>query len=337
MTPQLNSADPEMTVLDDLTIDQIRSLIDGTARSIAQYVDTPLLIMFYPYRDAEIDDDDLDILYRHLRVHGLEPEQALTNLHVILHTLGGNPHTSYRLAQLIRDFADSVTFIIPEYAFSGGTAMTLAGDLVLLAHGAVLSPIDVWLTTPQRPEDEPPYKRVDLVALDHYISMAVDAKVKVEGALKARKLESSTSNVDASLMMAMVGKPEAAMLIGEYYRQRSIAETYARQLLREYMLRNAEPSQLEQLINKLVTEAPCHDFEMDYHICRDIGLVVDETDQALSDSSKRIVQILKYASLADAVCGYKFEDSHERSPFFHYTTLESSTPEDPKEAEHADE
>ena len=78
----------------------------------------------------------------------------------------------------------------------------------------MLSPIDVWLTTPQRPEDEPPYKRVDLVALDHYISMAVDAKVKVEGALKARKLESSTSNVDASLMMAMVGKPEAAMLIG---------------------------------------------------------------------------------------------------------------------------
>lgn len=57
---------------------------------------------------------------------------------------------------------------------------------------------------------------------------------------------------------------------------------------------------------------------MDYHICSDIGLVVSEANQDLSDLSKRLVKALESATGLNAICGRKFNNSPERMPFFHY-------------------
>src|SRR3712207_8898917 len=39
---------------------------------------------------------------------------------------------AYRLAQVVRDFTKEATFLVPEYAYSGGTLMCLAGNKILL-------------------------------------------------------------------------------------------------------------------------------------------------------------------------------------------------------------
>ena len=111
------------------------------------------------------------------------------------------------------------------------------------------------------PADEDPGESVDgerleLVAVDHYIEMATNVKVKIESALRERGVADAESAVDEVLMATMVDSPENAMRIGTYYRQRNIAETYARQLLGQYMLKDAPPARVQRVIDGLITLAP---------------------------------------------------------------------------------
>ena len=108
------------------------------------------------------------------------------------------------------------------------------------------------------------------------------------------------------------------MRIATFYRQRNIAERYARQLLENYMLRDAHPERVQGVIDGLITQAPDHDFDMDYHICSDIGLKVTEANQELSDLAKELLRELESATDSNVICGRKFNNSLERMPFFHY-------------------
>ena len=307
-----------MTTPSKQQVERVRARVDNSAEKLARHLSTPLLIMYYP-DEAAIEVEDVAVLYQHLRQHGLTPDSPLLTLTVVLHTSGGDANASYRLAQLLRDFASEVTFIIPEYAYSGGTTITLAGDQIVLAHCAVLSPIDVGLV-PLHVESEEGAggERLEPIAMDHYIDMAANAKVQIESALQEQGVSSPGSAADEALMTAMVANPENAMRIATYYRQRNIAETYARQLLENYMLKDASPARVQKVINGLITQAPDHESDMDYHICTDIGLIVNEADQELSDLSKELVRALEYATASNIICGRKFNNSPERKPFFHY-------------------
>ena len=196
----------------------------------------------------------------------------------------------------------------------------MAGDEIVLAHCAVLSPIDVGLVQVyDESEETDEGQRLEPVAMDHYIDMAVNAKVKIESALQDQGLSSAASAADEALMTAMVDNPDNAMRIATYYRQRNIAERYARQLLENYMLKDDNPTRVQGVIDGLITEAPDHDFDMDYHICSDIGLKVSEANQELSDLSKELLKELESATDSNVICGRKFNNSQELNPFFYYT------------------
>ena len=84
------------------------------------------------------------------------------------------------------------------------------------------------------------------------------------------------------------------------------------------MLKDDPPAQVQRVIDGLITHAPDHAFDMDYHICSDIGLVVTGTNQQLPDLAKELVTHLEAAVEANIICQRKFNNSRERAPFFHY-------------------
>ena len=307
-----------MTPQPETTPEQIRAQADNAAASLADRLGGPLLVMYYP-EEASIAVDDIAILYKHFRNDGLTPDKPIPTLNVALHTTGGDSNASYRMAQLLRDFADKVTFIIPEYAYSGGTLIALAGEKITLAHYAVLSPIDAGLVPDDSEyEEDTGEERLEPVAMDHYIDMATNAKVQIEKELQKADITNAHSAADEALMTAMVENPKNAMRIATLYRQRNIAEKYARQLLENYMLKDAHPMEVDKVIDGLITQTPDHNMDMDYHICADIGLIVKEADQELSDLSKGLVITLKNAVDSNIICERKYNNSPEREPFFYY-------------------
>ena len=126
-------------------------------RELVQQIESvrerPLLVMFYP-DDLLIEEEQIEQLHALLKSRGLRKGAPLDSLDVLIHTCGGDPTAAYRLAQVIRNFANEVDFLVPEYAFSSGTIVCLGGERILMGDYAVLSPIDITVFRSSEDLDE---------------------------------------------------------------------------------------------------------------------------------------------------------------------------------------
>ena len=64
------------------------------------------------------------------------------NLVVLVETPGGYIETVERLVSVIRRHYKTVTFVVPDYAYSAGTVLVLSGDRIYMDYYSVLGPID---------------------------------------------------------------------------------------------------------------------------------------------------------------------------------------------------
>jgi ClpP class serine protease len=87
-----------------------------------------------------IDIDDSEAVLRAIR---LTPDE--TPIDLILHTPGGLVLASEQIAYTLRDHPAKVTILVPHYAMSGGTLISLAADEIRMDAAAVLGPVDPQL------------------------------------------------------------------------------------------------------------------------------------------------------------------------------------------------
>ncbi len=75
-----------------------------------------------------------------LRAIRLTPADAPIDL--ILHTPGGLVLAATQIANAIKKHPAEVRVMIPHYAMSGGTLISLAADKIIMDENAVLGPVD---------------------------------------------------------------------------------------------------------------------------------------------------------------------------------------------------
>lgn len=134
------------------------------AKEIVKLRNKPILVLYYPdgYPDnyAEICD-----------------EKKIEQLDVLLHTDGGVPDSAYQIAQVIRNFSNNVTFLIPIKALSAGTLMCSCANEILLGDYGVLSSIDI-----STDEGE-----TELINIHYFMKFAVDCREMTEKMFESRK------------------------------------------------------------------------------------------------------------------------------------------------------
>lgn len=69
-------------------------------------------------------------------------ERKRPRLAVILETDGGFAEVAERMAWAFRSHYSSVTFLVPDFAFSAGTILVMSGDAIYMNYASVLGPID---------------------------------------------------------------------------------------------------------------------------------------------------------------------------------------------------
>lgn len=89
-------------------------------------------------------------------IEGVRQNSKQDHLIVVLETNGGLMETVERLVAVMRAHYKKVSFVIPNFAFSAGTVLTLSGDKIYMDYYSVLGPID------------PQYKNNDGVYLPGY-------------------------------------------------------------------------------------------------------------------------------------------------------------------------
>jgi len=312
---------------------QERELLLSLANQVVSNRKRPMLVLFYP-GDLGIDERQIELLHTVLTSNQLSREHPLQELDVFIHTVGGEPTAAYRLAQVIRDFTRELVFLVPRYAYSGGTLICLAGDAIMLGAYAVLSPIDITLhRSPvygKRDEqfrfldEEEEETEIQLVAIDHFIKVATQARIDIENEFRRRKWEMAKSDVENAMLCEMV-RELGVIEIAKLYREKNITQEYARELLKSYMFKDQplDEHDMNSILRRLVVEAPAHEFPMDYHICHDVGLKVEEMSDGLSDQCSYLLKQMETMVLNGSICDKIDEDS--RLPFYQYFPYNEAT------------
>jgi hypothetical protein len=256
------------------------------------------------------DPEDVKDLYSEFRRRAWTRDKLRPSLDVLLHTFGGNPTAAYRIAQLIRDFAEHVVFLVPEHAYSGGTLTCLAGNQIRLGAHAGLSPIDI--TMGGGPESR---RGIQLLNIDYFREFACECRSRMEKMLKEDGRPNSTTDVDSALLVEMTRQVKA-LNVGLFFRERTLTGHYAKRLLNDYMLRDAlnKDHLGDEIVTQLLFEMPSHLFEMDYHILKEIRLPVEEMNEHDSDMAKELVRILDGLTRSQVICKDVSEDY--KMPFF---------------------
>jgi len=282
--------------------------VDTQSKKIIEVRKRPLLILYYPDMYGSMRDEDVKDLYGEFRRRKWTRDADKRSLDVLIHTFGGDPIASYRIAQVIRDFTNHVIFLVPEHAYSGGTLTCLSGDEIRLGAYAVLSPIDITLGSGEVRD------RVQLLNIDYFMEFVQDCRRQIERMLKKERVTAGTK-VDCELLVEMT-KQVGALNVGRFFRERTLTGHYADRLLKDYMLsgRLNREHLSQEIIRKLLFEMPSHSFEMDYHICKEIGLPVEEMSEQESDITKELITMLEALTRTQTIC--KDIEKDYKMPFF---------------------
>ena len=104
-----------------------------------------MLVLYWP-DEGGVQENDVGDLRRFLKAQGLTRVQVLPRLDVLIETNGGESEPPYLIGQMLHDYADKISFLVPNKALSAGTEICLAGHQVVLGEDAILSPIDTQIS-----------------------------------------------------------------------------------------------------------------------------------------------------------------------------------------------
>jgi len=258
---------------------------------------------------ARIMEWDIRDVYSELRT-GASRENPLPALDLLLHTNGGDPVAGYRIAQTIRSLCKKLDLLVPERAYSAGTLMSFAGDVIRLGDYAGLSPIDITVSYSSKPRSED----VQLAAIDSFLDFANRARRQIEHMLMEVGRDGAASRVDSDLLVQMV-KEVGALKVGRYYRERTVTGQYAEILLDQYMFNGVSDAtdRRNSVIRHFLFMAPAHEFHLDYHLCSAWHLDVEQMSTADSDLTKKVVSSLRIATNTGIICHRL--DNDVRMPF----------------------
>ena len=184
----------------------------------------------------------------------LEKMGHVAKLDVLLYTTGGQTLAAWGLANLLREYCDSLSILIPHRALSAGTLLTLAADEILMSRLGQLSPIDPSITSPLGPTipiaTMPGQQQVVPISVEDvigFIALATDAA----GLKEERSILSVFDRLSSQVH---------PMALGAVYRSREQIVSLADRLLSFHMKGDDEKEDRERIVSRLTREMGSHDY-----------------------------------------------------------------------------
>jgi hypothetical protein len=233
------------------------------------------------------------------------------DLDVLIHCYGGDANASYRVGQVIHDFAKQLVFLVPFHATSGATIVCLGGKEIRLGAYAALSPIDIRIGD------------IELASVDSFKQFAIDCRRDVERVLDENESK-RTTDVESTLLCEMV-KQDSALGVGTLYRLSNLTGHYSFRLIFDYMFSEHSNRQAmaQKITDSLLREFPSHSFVLDHHMSEVVGLPVKEMNEEESEKTKALIDCLDELVGQGIICedvGMSEDGETLKSPFFRLYT-----------------
>jgi Serine dehydrogenase proteinase len=229
------------------------------------------LLIWLAYRE-EITSDTLVPIRRKIEDLVTEPRDEV-EIDVWLESPGGDAHTAYKLALILRHVAGFIRVVVPDYAKSAATLLALVGDEIYLAPGAELGPLDA-----QMPEEGSLSGAISALSIAHAADAVAEDAVALAGTGGAQLLRrtglSRAETLNAMLRFsAQFSEPLVRQLNPTLVHQAKeslrVTGRYAEQLLEK-----TTKGKAAHIASQLVETFPTHGCVIAYEEAKSLGLPV---------------------------------------------------------------
>lgn len=199
-------------------------------------------------------------------------KHKFTKIDFILNSPGGSPGDAYRIIKVLRNHFEEVNIIIPFWAKSASTLLSLGGTNIIMNELGEFGPLDVQLR--KEKEDSPEYdqesalndeaslKRIEQRAQELYFSLY--SSIYESNRIRLNRTEISKQVFD---FVSDFYKPLLEQInpykIGDKKRKLDIGTQYANKILVQYAPKSIREHIRKLFIDYLVNECPDHGYIID--------------------------------------------------------------------------
>lgn len=219
-----------------------------------------------------------------------------SELSVIVQSRGGFPDDAFKLANVIHEFGDRITFIVPSLAKSAATLLCLSGSRILMGPITELGPTNPMMNVDERLITptvlEPGGSSVDHNEWEEPRKQLMAAHALRDFLTAAGILTSEGDYDPEKLSVYMTKGVLNPFLLGDFERSGKIALQYAENLLRAYMFKG--DSDADEKASR-TARALCEGYyDHAYPIGRkeareDLGLKVEDMPDELWEKASELV------------------------------------------------
>jgi len=218
--------------------------------------------------------------------------KSFSELDVLLHSPGGDIETAFRIAKIIRKHCQKANGIIPIWAKSATTLISLAMDQLILGEIGELGPLDALIRESGEGEG-PRYKSAlnrfkALDQLQQYALETLDVAVKLvveRSGLKMSEAIEMAIKFTATIASPLFSQVDPGKL-GENARSLDLGKEYGLRILHRYM--GCDKEKAKELLTKLVKGYPSHSFIIDVEESKELGLNASYADGEFAEQIEDI-------------------------------------------------
>jgi hypothetical protein len=209
---------------------------------------------------------------------------------LLIDSPGGDARFAYKLARILNVRCGEYIVVIPSFAKSAATLLSLGASRIVLGPYAELGPLDMQIDDPDREESGSALNHVQtLERLSAFALRTMDQTML----LMLRRTSKKISNIlpqamefASSLVRPLLENLDVVKYT-EMARILKVGEVYAERLLRRKYGRQAA-----EIAGKLVTDYPEHGFVIEHSEAKTIGLDVESPSSEVAQAITKLLPFI---------------------------------------------
>lgn len=249
------------------------------------------IISTKPPLQIQIEPLDRRIIYDHLLKIGNSER-----IDLFIYSLGGVTSVAWALTNLIREFTNDFSVLVPNYAFSCATSIALGANKIIMGKMGTLGPVDPQVANEFNPIINGQNTPISVEDIAGYISLLQD-KMDLRGEENFTEL------------LAKLCSKVHPLALGNAFRHYIKARDDTRKLLALHMDSKENDTRIKNIADTLLEKLYFHGHHIPRTEARGIGLDVQNAEEFAGDSGRTLDTIM-WELFIDYECEMGMQDPY---------------------------
>ncbi len=230
-----------------------------------------------------------------LEVRKCLSDRSFDELDLVVFSGGGSINAAYQILELCRVHSAKVNACVPLYAKSAATLLCLGADTIVLEAISELGPLDTQIGEDAKGGKVEYHSALNpFKALEQLQDFALETLDKVMKMLLLRSgMDVSECLTHANQFVSVTAGPLVNQLnaerLGEYNRALQVGLEYGVRVLSRHL--GWDLQEAKELMERLVYGYPSHDYIIDHHELRELGLNVELFTPEEQKASTALIEV----------------------------------------------